>query len=500
MPEPHLEREQWKSRTGFLMAAIGSAIGLGNIWRFPYSVYDNGGGAFLIPYLFALVTAGIPLMILEYALGHRMRASAPASLRKIRPGLEWLGWWSVIFVMFGIVLYYCVVISWCLNYVRYSIQIAWGEDTNAFFFNTFLQTSSGPGDVGSIRPPIILGLAVVWFLNWIITFKGVKKGIETANKVFIPLLFLLTATLVVWSITFKGADVGLAAYLKPNFSELVKPKVWIDAYSQIFFSLSLGFGIMIAYASYLPRDADVTGNAVITSVMDCGYAIFAGVAVFATLGYMSFVSGKPIAEVVRQSIGLAFVAYPEAIGKIPTFGALFGFIFFFSLVIAGLSSSISIIEAFTASVMDKFKVSRGRCVSILCLAGFAGGIVFCTKGGLFWLDIVDHFLNHYGLVTVGILECLAVGWLMKTSDLRDHVNATSKWHLGKWWEFSIRYLVPAILGVIVIYDLIEEFSSPYEGYDAGSIVKIGVGWLVLTLVAGLFAAQLPWRRNSGSSV
>ena len=156
-----------------------------------------------------------------------MRASAPASFRKVRPGLEWLGWWSVIFVMFGIVLYYCVVISWCLNYVRYAIQIAWGEDTNAFFFKEFLQLSSGPGEVGSIRPPIILGLAVVWFLNWIITFKGVKKGIEAANKIFIPLLFLLTATLVVWSITFAGSTIPAlnmstnspVAALKPTLAD-----------------------------------------------------------------------------------------------------------------------------------------------------------------------------------------------------------------------------------------------------------------------------------------
>jgi NSS family neurotransmitter:Na+ symporter len=186
-------REQWKSQMGFIMAAVGSAIGLGNIWRFSYMAYEYGGGAFLIPYVIALLTAGIPLLILEFAIGHERIGSAPLAFAKIHPRWEWLGWWAVIFVMFGIELYYTTVISWCANYFVFSFNLAWGEDPNGFFFGKFLDLSSGPGELGGIRGPILAGLVVVWALNWAILFRGVQRGVELANRIFMPLLLGLTA-------------------------------------------------------------------------------------------------------------------------------------------------------------------------------------------------------------------------------------------------------------------------------------------------------------------
>ena len=491
--EPESGREQWNSRTGFLMAAVGSAVGLGNIWRFSYISYKNGGGAFLIPYIVALLTAGVPLMILEFALGHKMKGSAPYSLRKIRKGWEWLGWWSVIFVMFGIVLYYCVVLSWCVNYFFHSFNLTWGSDPNDFFFNRFLKISSGPGEIGGIQVSILLALAAVWVVNWFIAYKGVQRGIELASRIFMPLLFVLTTALVAWSLTFEGAGGGLAAYLRPDFSRLGDIQVWVDAYSQIFFSLSLGFGIMIAYASYLPDKTDLRSNAMITSYMDAGYALFAGVAVFATLGYMAHATGTPIGEVVTESLGLAFVAYPQAIGMVPLLGKLFGAIFFLALIVAGLSSSISILEAFASSIMDKFRVGRKVSVTLLCCGGFLGGVIFTTRGGLFWLDIVDQFLNHYGLVTVGILECILVGWIYKADTLRDHINAHSRVKVGRWWNFSIKIFIPAVLGIIVVLDIIKELKAPYGGYSRSAVLLIGLDWLVLTMVAAFFVSRRPWK-------
>ena len=173
-----VHRPQWKTHLGFLLAAIGSAIGLGNIWRFPYLCYKNGGGAFLIPYFLALILVGIPLMILELGLGHKMRGSAPASFAVISKKWEWLGWWQVIFVMFGIVLYYSVVISWCLSFLFFSFNLGWGNDPNNFFFHKFLMVSKGPASLGDLRTPIIFSLLLVWLLNWIIVFKGVRRGLE----------------------------------------------------------------------------------------------------------------------------------------------------------------------------------------------------------------------------------------------------------------------------------------------------------------------------------
>lgn len=490
------KRGRWRTRSGFIMAAVGSAVGLGNIWRFSYMAYENGGGAFLIPYFFALMTAGLPLLILEFGMGHERIGSAPLACAKISKKWEWLGWWAVTFVMFGIELYYCVIIAWCLNFIFFSFNLSWGADPDAFFFTTFLGTTGGPGEIGNVRTPILFALVFVWLCNWFIVYKGVAKGIEVANKIFMPLLFLLITVLVFWGLSLEGAAAGIAAYLRPDFQKLVSPKVWIDAYSQVFFSLSLGFGIMIAYASYLPDKSNISGNAVITALADCGFSILAGLAVFAILGYMAHANHQPIGEVVTESIGLAFVAYPKAISLMPGLGGVFGALFFLSLAVAGLSSSISILEAFASALIDKFQFDRKKTVSGLCIVGFLGGVIFTTGGGLFWLDIVDHFISHYGLVLVGILECILVGWFFNIEKIRRHINKVSSFHLGSWWNGLIKYFVPIALGFIVLGDLIKEASQPYGNYSWTCIILIGRDWLLFTLMVAFLLSSQPWKTGA----
>jgi NSS family neurotransmitter:Na+ symporter len=490
-----MKREQWKSELGFLMAAVGSAIGLGNIWRFSYMAYSYGGGAFLIPYLTALLTAGIPLLILEFAIGHERIGSAPLAYAKIKKNWEWLGWWAVTFVMFGIVLYYVVIIAWCLNYFLLSFNLGWGDDPNNFFFKKFLLLSSTPSQIGEIRTPIFFSLIVIWVINWTIVYRGVRKGIELANKIFMPMLFVLTAILVFWSINLDGASIGIKAYLTPDFSKLSNPKVWIDAYSQIFFTLSLGFGIMIAYASYLPEKTDISKNAILTAFINSGYSLFAGFAVFSVLGFMAQAQSKPISEVVSQSIGLAFVAYPKALSLMPG-GNLFGAIFFFCLVVAGISSSVSIIEAFTSAMVDKFALKRKPLVTTITILGFLGSIIFTTQSGLLWLDIVDHFLTNYGLVVVGIAECILAGWLFNIFILQKHINRVSSLKMGRFWVILIKYFVPLMLLIMLTGALKSEFSKPYGGYSWAAISLIGVNWIILTVLAAVVFALRPWRTEN----
>ena len=164
-------REQWGSKMGFILAAVGSAVGLGNIWRFPYLLYSNGGGAFLVPYFIAIFTAGIPLLLLEYGVGHKFRGSTPLSYFRINKKWEWLGWWPSI-TSFVILTYYTMILSWALNYVYLSFNQAWGEDTNQFFFNDFLQLSSGPFELGGIRWTIFFGITLLWLVNWFICFSN----------------------------------------------------------------------------------------------------------------------------------------------------------------------------------------------------------------------------------------------------------------------------------------------------------------------------------------
>jgi len=424
-----------------------------------------------------------------------MRGSAPMSLARIDRKWEWAGWWAVLIVMYGIMLYYSVIIAWCLNYVFFSFNLAWGSDPNDFFFNQYLQISSGAFDVGDIRIPILWSLLGVWFCCWFIVFFGVQKGVERANKIFMPLLLILISILVLWSVNLKGAAEGLAVYLKPDFSRIMEKEIWIDAFSQIFFTLSLGFGIMIAYASYLPRQVNIVKDALIISIGNCVFSVFAGFAVFGTLGYMAYSTNQPVSEVVDKSIGLAFVSYPQAISLMPGFAKLFGVLFFGSLVIAGLSSGISIVEAFASALIDKFNYGRRSVVTFLCATGFIGSLIFTSKGGLYWLDIADHFITHYGLVLVGILECFIVGWIYKASRLRQHINATAPQSLSKLWDTCVCYVTPLVMSALLINDFFKEIKAPYEGYDWQAILLIGPVWLVIALIASFVMAQIPWKKE-----
>lgn len=504
------ERGKWGTNLGFLLAAIGSAVGLGNIWRFPYVAYENGGGAFLIPYFVALFTAGIPILMLEFALGHHKEASAPKAFRYIDAKWEWLGWWAVLFVMFGIQLYYTVIIGWCANYMRFSLTKAWGDDPGTFF-SAFLGRTE-PNQIWAIRSfqmPIVIAVALIWLVNWVITYNGVQKGIERAVKIMMPVLILVTVCIVVWALFLEGAGTGVRHYVTPDFTKITDLKVWIAAYGQIFFSLSLGFGIMIAYSSYLARQANIFRNSLIVAFANSSYEVFAGFGVFSILGYMAVQQNKEVGEVVRDSLGLAFIAYPQAISLLPC-GQLFGVLFFLLLAIAGISSSISIIEAFVSAVQDKFAFGRKHIVTTICGIGFVGSLLFTTNVGLFWLDIVDHFLNHYGLIVVGIVEALVVGWLYRTDRLKAHIVANLglsgarhkvfNYVVLQLWMYCIRFVTPVALGIAIVHSLIRELATPYANYPISGVIVLGVGWLLVTHIFAFGLSGLPWRGGPPETV
>ncbi len=505
-----MTRGAWRTNTGFLLAAIGSAVGLGNIWRFSYLAYKNGGGSFLIPYAVALFSVGIPIMILEFAIGHKMRAAAPKAMARVNKEWEWLGWWPVIFVAFGIALYYVVVIGWFGSYMLFSAgamfgrQLPWAGRSEEFFYQDFLHLSDGPFDIDGVQPGILLATAFFWAVLGYICLRQVEEGVERACRIFMPLLVVLTTTLVLWGLTLDGAWDGVRQYLTPDWSKLGDAQVWRDAFGQIFFSLSIAFGIMIAYASYLPEKTDLVRNAAITACVNCAYSVFAGLAVFSALGYMAQAKGVGIDEVATAGPGLCFVVYPEIISLLPAFSGLFGFLFFLTLVLAGVTSAISIVEAFSSAVIDKFEWRRSRVVSATCVAGFLGSALFTTGAGLYWLDIVDHFLNNYGLITVGLLECLLIAWYYRIDELHFHLSDTSEggysrgWDLT--WEWCVKFVAPTVLVGILAWSLLEDLRTPYEGYPTQALLILGVGWVVGTfLVSGIFSTFSRERRVSPRS-
>jgi len=469
------QRETWNSRAGFIMAAVGSAIGLGNIWRFPYMVYENGGGAFLIPYFIAMLCAGIPFMILEYGLGHRFKGSAPKIFASISKRWEWLGWWQVL-VAFVIASYYVVVIAWAINYFAMSFTLGWGDAPKDFFFGQFLGLTDSPMNLGGIQWGIFSAAIAAWVVTFFAVFTGIRRGIERLNKVFMPLLFGLVLIFIARGVMLPGAAEGLNWLFKPDFSALLKPQVWSDAFGQIFFSLSVGFAIMLAYSSYLKDDSDINNNAFLTVFINCGFSIVSGIMIFSVLGYMATQQGVPVSEVAGAGVGLAFVTLPTAVNLMPM-PVFFGALFFLALVVAGLSSMISITEAVVSSVNDKLNMGRKKTACLVCGVGLIVSSLFTTGGGLYLLDIVDHFVNNFGILLGGLAEVIFVAWFCNLDSMRRHVNRSSEFMVGSMWIVCLRIIIPITLGAIVCMNFYSDLTVNYGGYTTSAEVLFG--WLVL---------------------
>lgn len=499
------KRSQWGTRAGFIFAAVGSAIGLGNIWRFPAVAYENGGGAFFIPYLFALLTAGIPILIMEFTMGHKYRGSAPLTFKKMNKKAEWVGWWGVL-VAFVISTYYSVIIAWAISYSIFSINLGWGSDTEGFLFNDYLNLTVDPGQVGSLVPGVLIPLIVVWVVILGILFKGVKKGIEVANRIFIPALIIIFLIIVIYALTLPGAITGLDAFFAPDFSRIADPDVWVAAYGQIFFSLSIAFAIMITYSSYLPKKSDLTNNAFIVGFGNSGFELLAGIGVFAILGFMATAAGVGVNEVVAGGVGLAFVVFPAIINEFPIFNEFFGLLFFASLVLAGLTSLMSITETYVAGLEDKFKISRTK--AVLFGGGLAAiiSLLYATQGGLYFLDAADYFINQFGVALIGLVEVVMIAWFLRElRGLQSHANEISDIRLGSWWTICLSVVTPIVLGYMMFglfkQNVLKEFATDtgnYEGYS-NTFIMFG-GWAVAAaaLLIGILMSFTKWKTSEAT--
>ncbi|KXZ40563.1 neurotransmitter:Na+ symporter, NSS family [Alkalithermobacter thermoalcaliphilus JW-YL-7 = DSM 7308] len=491
------KRDQWKSRTGFLMGAIGAAIGLGNLWRFPYQAYSSGGGAFLIPYIFALFTAGIPLMIMELGFGSKMKGAAPLAFRKLGGKWEFLGWWQVMIPLVVMTFYSCVI-AWSVNYLFMSFSLGWGDDAGRFFIGEFLKLSSSPWEFGGLRVNILIAVLFVWIINYSIVKRGISGGIEKACKFIMPLLAILMLIMTLRGVTLPGARHGLSYLFNPDFSKILDHRVWISAYSQVFFSTTLAVGVMIAYSSYLPEKSDIVGNAHITVLANASFDILAGLCVFGLLGYYAYSFNIPFDEVMTNGAGLAFVAFPTAISNLPMndfFKSLFGFMFFFALIIAGISSSVSMLESFASAILDKYDIKRDRLIKFISIFGFFGSALFATRAGVFLLDIVDHFVGNYGIALIGLVEAIVLGYVYKAEKMKEDVNQYSSMKVGAWWVFCIKYITPVALSYLFIQNVISEFKAPYGSYPISALIVFGLSVALGMFVISHILAKKPWKKG-----
>ncbi|MGB3828966.1 MAG: sodium-dependent transporter [Ornithinimicrobium sp.] len=495
--ETERPRGGFASRKVFILAAIGSAIGLGNIWRFPYVAYENGGGAFIIPYLVALLTAGLPFLLLDYGMGHRFRGSAPLSFRRADRRAEALGWWQVL-ICFVIAIYYAAVVAWATRYTFFSLDQAWGDDPEGFLFGEFLQAGE-PGVGLDFVPGVLVPLVIVWLVVLVIMALGVQRGIGATSVVFIPVLLVTFLALVVAALFLPGSVDGLEALFAPDWAALGQTSVWVAAFGQIFFSLSVGFGIMITYASYVGRREDMTGAGLVVGFSNSGFELLAGIGVFAALGFMAGAQGTSVDEVATEGLGLAFVAFPAIISEAPA-GALIGVLFFGALVFAGVTSLVSVIEVVVSAVRDKFEMTRvAASMAVGVPAAVISIVLLGTTTGVYVLDIVDHFINRFGILLVAVISMVLLTWVFRrTALLREHLNRDGSVPLGQWWLVLIGGITPLALIFILVNEVIDNLQTPYEDYPTWMLGTLGWGLAGALILIALIIARVPWR--SGTSL
>lgn len=476
-------RDQWNNKLGFLLAAIGSAVGLGNLWRFPYIAGTNGGGAFLLPYFFAIITAGIPILILEYTMGKTYRGGAPVALARMNKKFELLGWFQVM-CAFVISTYYFAIVVWTVSYIGFSVTEAWGSDATTFFVE-FLGVTDSALNFGGIKGNLVVPFILIWVIVAFIMYKGISKGVEVACRICLPVLLVLIVILVVRGITLPGAVDGLEYMFKPDWEALKKPDVWVAAYGQIFFSLSIAFAIMVSYSSYLPKKTDVVNSAFITATANHGFELFAAIGVFSIVGYMANQQGVEVSEVAASGVGLAFMTFPTAISSLPALNALFGICFFGALFTAGLTSLVSILQAVISGMHDKFDMNHTKATTVVVVPSFLLSLLFITGAGLNILDIVDAFVNNIGIVACGLIEIILVGWFFPLEKLRQEANRFSNFSIGKWWLYALKIVTVIVLGVMIVLNTISFIRDGYGGYLARDVAVFGWGMIAFVIIVGI---------------
>ncbi len=485
-------RAGWSSRSAFILAAVGSAVGLGNAWRFPGLVAKHGGGTFLIVYLVAMLVIGVPMLMMEIGIGRKTRNGAPGALRVLNKKFEPIGW-AATANAFVITTYYAVVFAWVLVMAVFSYRFAdmtGNAEAASNLFATITETTWTTENYG-IPIAILIGLIVAWALIYICIKDGAKSVSNIVKyTVFLPVICL--GVMAVKGITMPGGMDGLYQLFVPQLASFANPTLWIDAIGQVFFSLSIMMCIMFAYGSFLDRNSNIAVDALIIAFSDMAISVLAGIVMFSTMGGTGMLD-----QMTESGIATAFIVYPQAIVNLTDIGwlnAVFGFIFYLCLVTLAIDSAFSIVEGVSTAVSDKFKISHKKATIGICVAAGVLSLLFATRAGLAWLDIVDNWTNQYHMILIGIVECVAVGWFFKTSKVLDEINKnTKRFKMPAWWFMtSIKFIAPALLIILIglkFYTLFAVDGGVYGGYPMYAII-LG-GWLVTVLcIASGFIVKL----------
>ena len=445
------DKNEWGSNLSFILAMIGSAVGLGNIWRYPYVLYSNGGGAFYIPYIVAILLMGIPFLILEYGVGYNFKSSFAKAARKINSKCEYLGWFLPVAV-FMIMIYYSAILGWDGIYIILSFFKGWGVNPDAFFATTLLHSSESYMGLLDFIPVIAVAMLAGWVIIWFISHRDLEAGLGKVSKILVPALFIIMVIIVIFSLTLPGASIGLAELFNPDWSLLGHFEIWMAAFGQIVFSLSLGMSIAFTYASYTRDDADLITNTISIALAN----------------------------------SLFDVVYPTVFNVLGQWAYVLGPLFFLTVYLAGLTSILSTIEPLSFSIQNKFGLSRSKTMTILIIVGACISMIYATAFGGTLLGFVDTFINQIALLFGVIVECIIFAWIFKAEKLIDFLNSKTKTiTLGKWWLLIVKYILPIFISIIWIggmFDVAHSGSFDQLNFTIASAILLLVATLIFTIL------------------
>ncbi|XP_069043892.1 sodium- and chloride-dependent GABA transporter 2-like [Lepisosteus oculatus] len=481
------ERGHWASKLEFLLAVAGDVVGLGNVWRFPYLCYRNGGGAFLVPYLVFVVTCGVPLFLLETAMGQYTNEGSITSWRRMCPLFEGIGYAGQLILVYSC-MSYIIILAWALYYLYncFSKELPWASCENIwntdacvdldkrnhssnwttlqntssaateFWERHVLSISPGLEQLGSVRWPLLVCLVIMWVICYFCIWKGVRS---TGKAVYFTATFpyLMLLVLLVRGVSLPGAMEGIIFYLYPDPARLSDPQVWLEAGSQIIFSYSVCVGILIVLGSYNQYNNNCYRDCFQLCVLNSGTSFVAGFAVFSVLGFMAHEQGVPIAEVAESGPGLVFIAYPQAVAMMPL-PHLWASCFFIMIILLGMDTQFLAIESIITSVSDLFpsvlrRPGRRELVLLLfCIACFLAQLVMVTEGGMYLFQLFDYYAsNGTCVLLLAVFQTIGLGWVFGADRYNDIIEDMVGTRPNPWFKYCWLFFTPLLaLGTCVM--------------------------------------------------
>lgn len=476
----------WVKESGFIFAMIGSAVGFANILAFSAKCYKNGGGAFLIPYAVAMLVIGIPMLFLEGAIGKNFGLPITGAYGKaISHKWKIFGWIAALSCL-TIGSFYSVLTGWSVAYTYFAAADLIPKDTAYFFQHDFLKDSGSILISNGISWPIFLATIVVAFFSWVVTSKNIGAGVEKVCAFFMPLLFILVTVFSIATLFLPGALDGFGYYLKPDFSKLSDLRLWRDAFGQVFFSFSLGLGIVVGYARHTKAETNMRRAMIYVAVGDTVISVISGFAIFGCIGFMSAKTGVAFHDIVQSSstFEIGFIIFPQILHTFPGWiSPLIGGVFFFCVFIAGITGVFSIVESVAGNFEVEFTLTRKQAVSISVFLMWALSTFFCMGNGVAILGAIEPMVMGYSLLIGAIAQVIAFMFIDKNlGHDPTFINAQNK---PSWFYFMAKYVGLLFLLITIVGAL---YNEMHETLDIAHLVRwswfllvILVAWLLTSL-------------------